>query len=1094
MPTVNIDGDASGAIAACAAAQGAIEALHGKSVTVDINVRQSGGGGGLGGATRDMEKFGIAADKAQQHVDRLNGSANKAHNSVGKLGDKSGAASDHVDRLGESSRSSSDHVDRLASSSSDAHDPVSGLGGHAKTASGSVGGLGTRANTTSGHLDKLGASASNAHDPLQAIGGLLGNLGGGRGGGGSGSGGGSSLLGGLIPQLGPATMGLKAVGLAGGISALGIGALSAAVAGVGLAGVAEDFAHNSQLMHAGAQAVRGFNKEFSAMKGATSAAGGPAMAGLASSMKGVGHELASIGAANIAPVLNSVSSLGNQATQAMRKLEPAIGPATQGLTALAGSVIGAFGDSGPAVAGFANTVTSHAPQIQAGLSAAIGVMAGLGGVAVDTVAAFGSVDTAMQNMVQPGGHPGADVDGNTIKNNMDRMLGARRDPSSGGVSSLGHWGDYDSSTGLPKPGSPAAAGYAKSQAVGLGESGSGAPVAPGQFDPSKPFSGSLPDGKGGFTPGTGDGGGAKPSAPKPVRLPQGNFGKGIGPPSLNDVGSPDAAQFKGMTAGQIMESQRSSAGLAPTGAPTWDGLGGGRPGGAGLGPGSAFRPTPAAMSAPPPPPGGTALPGLMQSMQSQLSAGAGDTGAAAVKHITKAVNSAAPAAAAGGASLGGAMSGGMAQGMNSTQSVVDTVTIKHSKHIIDIASAALGIHSPSEEFDYLGRMTWAGFGRGSDREAPRTFGAMSDHMGGALSGAQGQARKFGYDYQDSNPGVTVSVKKPATPEEYQQAQQAAAERKASFGTQQHGFKPGSEGWWSAHDNRAGQLAAGREDRQRSAIGGMTHDERRDMLMRNRANSHERALANLGISGHAKTSGDTNPFAAEQNRSKGLNAALNPFSRLPGLMNQAGQNSAQGLTQGMAAHMPKIQAAGASAAGAAHGGYKKKDKQSSPSAEWAAMAGNSIAGAVGGMNAGIPALAAAGAGAAGAMQAATSGPMADSGLMVGFAWAQNVETGVSMQIKKADYRSLGLPQLGQSAMAGLAATGLLRAGSGAQSYKTPGNTSGVVTLTPASGSSGGNQTITLQHQIDVGGQIHEIATKVTLDMFGKFKDAVAVQAR
>jgi hypothetical protein len=115
-------------------------------------------------------------------------------------------------------------------------------------------------------------------------------------------------------------------------------------------------------------------------------------------------------------------------------------------------------------------------------------------------------------------------------------------------------------------------------------------------------------------------------------------------------------------------------------------------------------------------------------------------------------------------------------------------------------------------------------------------------------------------------------------------------------------------------------------------------------------------------------------------------------------------------------------------------------------------------------------------------------LSDRGLMVGYAWATNVVTGVNSQIKKADYQALGLPKLNQAAMTALAATGLLSAGSGAESYKTPGNAAGLVVL-PASGSSGG-QTITFKHELDFNGVMKTIATQVTLEHFGMVKDAIS----
>jgi hypothetical protein len=1227
MPTVSIDGDASGAIAACAEAQGAIDALHGKSVNVDINVRQHGGAGGMGEATQGMRDFGTAADRAGRSArgmgDDLGRSAGHARN----MGDHMGRASDHMSRMADDGQRLANHMAAVDSimrgGAPDSTARGSGLRQMAIDAAlvtGAIAGIGAVSSRSLGAVEsgssragqglrEIGSGAQASHEQVTRladtmrksaatfsvassgrIGGDAGQasrLGGGdqtgqkastfavdsagnvssrlagastemerfsgsaagmgsalgssgkemerfsgqtsemerhvgsagrvidatgraiNGAGGSGGGGG---LGGLISKLGglpdvamPSAMALKAVGLTAGVSALGMGALSAAVAGVGLAGVAEDFAHNNQLMHAGSEAVRGFNREFSAMRGATSAAGGPAMAGVAASMKGVGHELAAIGAANIAPVLNSAASLGNQTTQAMRKLAPSIGPAVQGLTALAGAVIGAFGDSGPAVTSFANKVTQNAAGLQSLTSSVIDTAGAVGGATVDALGGMGQFDSGVGS--PSGKPPGSKVDTSSR-------------PTMGG----GLQGAFMSAMGGPLVPMLLALGAGIDVAHG-GAPGNGAGPskgAAGGFDPSKPFSGMLPDGQGGFTSGTGDGGAAKPSAPKASRGPAGDFGKGIGAPPLGNVGSPDAGQFSGMTAGQIMTQQRANSGLPPVGQPQYSGVG---PRGAGQSVGAMPASVAAGLG------GGGIAPfnDMMRSAQGQIAGGGGATGTAVAQHIQKAVNVAAPAAAAGGGAIGGAMNAGMAAGSTSTQSVIDTVVIKHSKHIIDLASAALGVHSPSTEFDYLGRMTSRGFGQGVERDSHHTFGAM-DNM---LTGAQDMASKFSPGYDGSVPAVITVRRKAEEPADPSQdpSNPLLSTSSTSMAPPVNHYGVAGMSNIQAHNDRAAGLAQGRAD------------------------LHAKAMANLGVINPATgqkwqdpTKADSNPFAGKlgdpfgpggasykapslKQRAGNLWDNLNQHgpqdkdgpwagakkavdtSQAPrvggpgsagggramppriaaglgldslgkdlnGHMHKAGQASAQGLSQGMTAHVGKVQAAGSHLAGAGHAGYKKKDKQHSPSAEWAGMAGNSVAGAVGGMSAGIPALAAAGAGAAAAMQAATAGPMADAGLMVGYTWAQNVETGVSTQIKKADYQSLGIPAgLGQAGLLGLAKTGLLSAGSGAQSYKTPGNAPGVVSL-PAPQP----VTIVMQPQhVVIDGQV--IAT-ITQQQFSGFLD-------
>jgi len=1087
--TVNIGGDASGAIAAVAAAQGAIDSLHGKTVNVEVNVRQNGGG--AGGLASDLGRAGNAAERVGQRARGMGDSFDRAGRSARGMSDHVGHVGDHMGRAADQAERMRTHMDavnnimgggapgavtqaqgmrRMAIDAQTASRAIGSIGSNAQQAQRAIGGgdgggfkamgasahgvsvevmgiyrnarqaitaageAGSAFSTASGHTNQMGSDLARAGEAgkdlarlgesgkdIAKIGDAVKGIGGGNGlsgmdlamkglrdvGGdlGSSLGKAGSVLDSIPTPALAASTAIKGIGLAGGVSAIGMGALGAAVAGVGLAGVAEDFAHNSQLMNAGSEAVRGFNKQFSAMRSESSAAGMPQMDAFKGSLAGVGHELAGIGAKNIAPVLQDATALGNSATSAMRQLEPAIGPATQALTALGGAVIGAFGNSGPAVTSFADTITQNSAGIQSTTEGIVNTMSSLGSAVVSTYA------NLPQGMANVGSGNPAQAIGDLGRSKLGGLSLLSAHPA--GTS-------FGPADGPPNtPGGPAAPpstdiGWHPAQSHGVGN-----------FDSQGAFG--LP------------------------KLPPGGGGA-----------SPDANRFSGMAAGDILTQQRADVGLPPVGAPHYSGVGP-------RGPGQSVGPMPASAAAGLGGGGIQPFNNMMQAAQNQVAGGGASTGTAMVQHIQKAVQVAAPAATAGGASMGAAMNSGMAQGQNSTQSVVDTVTIKHSKHIIDIASAALGIHSPSTEMDYLGRMTWRGFGQGQEREAAGTFGSMSNAMGRVLSGAQDQAQRFAPDY-DGSSGATVTVKR-----SNDQAMQ---------------YGPAAMARIKSHNDRAGQLATGREDLQRQAIGGMTHDERRDQIMQNRANNHERALANLHISGHAKPSGDVNPFAGDQHQSLWNTVTRQgPIGDLRAQFSKAGQNSVQGLSQSMTAHIPKVQAAGAAIAGAGHAGYKKKDRQASPSAEWAAMAGNSVAGAVGAMNAGGPALAAAGASMAGSMQAAAIGPMSDAGLMVGYAYATNVTTGVATQIKKADYQSQGLPSgIGQAGMMGLAKTRLLNAGSGAQSYKTPGNAPGLVVLPAATPPP--PQVITINHNFDISGQMYRVATEVSMDHMGRVTDAIS----
>lgn len=1103
----NIGGDASGALAAVAAAQGAIDGMHGRTLNVDINVRQTGGG--LAAVAGDMGRVGGAAERVGRSARGMGDSFDRAGRSARTAGDQAARVGDHVGRAADQAERFATHMDAVgnimrggAAGAVQHAQGMRSLANEAQSAARAVGSIGVGAqqvqraigagdnggfrtmganahgvsvevmgiyrntrqaitaageagsafSTASGHTSQMGsdlartgarageagkelARLGESGKELERVGNASRNLGGsGNGLSGmdlaakglrdslgsltSGFGDVGSTLGGVAGVAGSAARPLMMVGLAAGVGAIGMGALGAAVAGVGLAGVAEDFAHNSQLMNKGQDAVRGFNKEFSKMRSETTASGMPAMDGLATSMKGVGHELAQIGAQNMAPTLNMASQLAGSLTQTMKQLAPAIGPAEKALTALGGAALGAFGNSAPEIARFANIVTQNAGGLQSATESIIRGGSALGGGLVQAVSAAAPFLHGAANAAAWG---------------TDVVSGAAGIPSNFS-STPGPDGSLPGSidTGIPdglggtvhKPGSSTLAkigsGAFKGGVIGAGV---GALFGP-EGIPIGGAIGAVAGGIGGamdvsgLTPGTsplGDWSGGDKMSLGPVQSQKsmglsfrpgrfGNFGPGSGGPMVPPGAS--GADIYG-------QQYQQSTGVQP-GQPMYSGLGP-RGGGQSVGP----MPVSAAAGL-----GGGALAPLndmMSAANRQVAGGGAATGGAITQHIQKAVQTAAPAATAGGASIGGAINAGTAAGSTSTQNVVDTVIIKHSKHIIDLATAALGIHSPSTEFDYLGRMTSLGYAQGIVRESHRA--------GTAATGLFGQA-KSGYDYQDGGPpSISFNPRNPAMaqPGKDDDPAQVAADWRKAQGTQQGQFQPGSNAWWAAHDNRAAELAAGRANRRQIAkanIGAV------DPSTGQRVLDPRRVAAGANINPFQGGPASMDPVRRE------AFSRLNPLSQLSAMFHKAGEGSALGLSQGMTAHVSKVQAAGGALAGAGHGGYRKKDKQASPSAEWAAMAGNSVAGAVGGMAAGIPALAAAGAGAAGAMQAAAVGPMSDSGLQIGNTWSKSVLSGAQTSLKTANFQG-GTPDVdNEQIRTVLAGTGSLGGYGGASVYKSP----------------------------------------------------------
>jgi hypothetical protein len=215
---------------------------------------------------------------------------------------------------------------------------------------------------------------------------------------------------------------------------------------------------------------------------------------------------------------------------------------------------------------------------------------------------------------------------------------------------------------------------------------------------------------------------------------------------------------------------------------------------------------------------------------------------------------------------------------------------------------------------------------------------------------------------------------------------------------------------------------------------MTHDERRDQLLQNRAGLREKALTNLGVAGHSDPfKADVNPFAAERARAAGLNAVVNPFSQLPGMMKQHGESMAQGVSAGVAKGTPAAQNQMAQFARGMQNVHKKTHGIQSPSTVFAGDGAAMPAGVAVGIagNVGVAVAAVAG------MSAAMQGPANDQGLQIGYRYADNIVTGVRTTLKTANLQASGTPTIAnEQARTALGQRGLLGPGAGASVYKTP----------------------------------------------------------
>ncbi len=1044
MPDINIGVKVSGggAIGQLSAIQGAIDSITGKSVKVKVEME---GGGALGRAAADFERLGGAAQKAQQHADRFGGVMMKAHSQAEKLGEHAHRTAGHVERLGGSVHSAGSQVERFGQNAADAHEHVEKLGEHSARAAAAQQQLGATAERAGAATERSTGAATRA--------------------------------------VGTQAEAVKQVGQHVQATAAGVEDLNK-----GLSKTAETMGSLRGPGNAGlgmgpgeTTPIKPWTPRTPEPKGGGSPWGGSAATDAKKTADGVEEigksaEHSSGHVISLKHALNEAQNVGWQLA--------AVGGAMAGVTGEAVSLgkatagLGMNFDGMNAMLARTEAQTARGaglglPEMDAQLRQSARNMTRELGPAMK--ASVGAVQSLEQAKMGAWGSLGSEIAGfaNTVSHNapaiqsMMHSLGASAlslggDVVAGVAQSAPAWEKLSKTIAQNSGGITDTIGSAIGGAADTLNAGANVDKAvkdtiqpggrPGSWNQT-PSWGNLAK-KALTTAAFGPGIAFAEAAGGPIGRAVGGGGdsgsSAQGGFPLEQRGTrvlpPEAQWAKGMTGAQAYEHQRAAAGLGKEGAPAWDGLAG----------------------------------HLSSSMASKLESSSGSTGQAIENHVQKAVHQAAPAASAGGASIGGAITGGAAQGITSTQTVTDTAIIKHLKKVLDQASGPGGIdaHSPSRKYDYLGRLIPQGLAQGIEADSGHTFGAMTN----MLSAQEDMASKYAPGY-DGSSGVTVSVRKAAT--------QANADDAAQQARQ---YGPSGSANIQAHNERAAALAVGREDLQRQAIGGMTHDERRDMLAQRRSDLHERALANLGIAGHSDPSKNSNPFAGDQHQSL-WNTITNqgPMGDLKAKFAEHGEHMTQGVSVGIGRGAPAAQNRMSEFARGMQNVHRKTHGIESPSTEFFSDGLNLAAGAALGVTAGTPQSVAAVTGMSNAMQTA-GGWLSDRGLMVGYSWAQNVLTGANTVIKQADYKALALPNVNSPmAKAALGQQGFLVAGSGAESYKMPDGSSGVVSLgagTPA------NQTIVLQPQhIYLDGQhVATIADQRIEVAFGEVKDAVARQSR
>lgn len=700
--------------------------------------------------------FGSSMDRASQFMVGADGAATRTSRSMEALGSGAGRASSG---MGDFSSSAG----RASSAAHEAYPLIDGFNTR-------VMGSGTAGHAASSGMRELESGARSAGSSFGSIFGHIGAMGMVSDA--------MSSVGSAASSLGENASGaMRGIGIGALVATAGMGILTAATAAVGGIGVFEDIKHSGPMMAEARSGMRAFSHEFTAMSGATAAAGLGPMKGLAATVKDLGHELASVGVANVGHMLGSASQLVGATTDAVHKLEPAIGPSISAVTALGKAVIGAVGDSAPAITQFANAVTAASPAIQAGLTSAIKGSSDFGSALVQTV---GEAAPSVGGLLALAGDTtkSAVTLGGQINATLDQATGTVRDPVTGLPTAMGQWGD----SRIPSPnwggGGPGPRG-ASGADTGFG-TGAGAvphaegmhpgeftgssfgwhmpagapPIIPGQAnDMSSVVSDMMGSGSAADTqpskgaPGAGAVGEKTPPPPPPPPPPPSadkdiskdiapRVGGGMGgvpmsPAQMDALGvSAQTTQGKLDSTKQSMQSfgSQASSSMSQVGSSSQVGASGVSQATQGMAH-SMQAAAPEVQSAATQIPQAAAQ-GVQQS-QGAMSA--------PMRHVVKtAVQESAPVAEAGGSTVGVAAGDGMGQGMTKTITSTLTIVKKWVERIIDAGATALGAQSPSRKFAILGASIPQGLVVGLQAEQSKAISATQAMVGQTIQGAHGE--------------------------------------------------------------------------------------------------------------------------------------------------------------------------------------------------------------------------------------------------------------------------------------------------------------------------------------------------------------------
>jgi hypothetical protein len=743
----------------------------------------------------------------------------------------------------------------------------------------------------------------------------------------------------------------------------------------------------------------------------------PALNRMMGAVGGLGAELVHIGGGSMVPLAEDMTSMTRSATRMASQLEPAIKPSMSAFTDLADAGMGALGGLTPQIGAFAGTLSQNAAPLGSILGSLGRGMLSMGSAAVDGLGMAAPAISGMADAIQQNQGPMTSMIGSLVGGAADAVTTGSK--VAGGIAS------FDSLSG------------------GLSDL-TGGPIAP---------------------PGSLNGAAIEHNINSYLN-PVGAFKEafGIGQPG-SGAAAPTAPAIAAQRATGMANMSAASAGYgaAPAMSVTSAPVPAAQVGGGAARAATAIGAAPAYNSAP--------------VAAAAMTAGAGSVSAApmtsaltgAVQRATKVATS---TATEGGGSVGSALGAGVGAGVTSTQTINDTIFRKHVVKIVDAGKVGGDIHSPSRK---TRREVGQPLGQGTALGVQDTFAQNRDAMGGLLGHYANENKAAPVITIRGGGGRGRIAQNTSDPDAA--APLSGKAKQAAFGEDPNGsgtravFDKGVQSWNANPGVDVTQIHDMAELNKSisSPLSGQQYSAMVNM---------QGVLDQPGLTRNSQMFGQRTEQNIMRNRPGAFDVAGQWANHLEDQKDQArevGKSSADGVAEGMNSRYPVVFGAGRKTAQAGQQGYKKEDQQNSPSAVWAGMGGNSVAGVPIGFAAGVPAAVSAMSSSASAMSGALQGPLADYGLQAGYTYVQAFADGSSRQIKKADYQALGEPSnLSPAAMSKLAATGLLRAGSGAFTTKTPSGAPGAVMLAPAATSSAPPQTITIQVQHMEGDRMSDIA--------------------